>query len=302
MQIETKYYEEMVGDRLDFAIADYLDDISRSKVAKAIKAGKILVNGKEVKTSYLLKEDDLVQVDLAYFEPVPIQAEDIPLDILFEDDDLLIINKQAGLIVHPTSSVRSGTLVNALLNLPISLSTVNGEERLGIVHRLDCDTSGALIIAKNDESHFALQEQFQDRQVKKVYHTILEDNLGQDVIEVKKAIGRNPSDRKLMMVSDEGKSAYSIFSPLKSNDRATYSQVEILTGRTHQIRVHAAYLKHPVIGDRLYGFKKQRFKTKRQLLHAYQIEFTHPKSGERLAFQAPLPKDFTDFLEKNKLN
>ncbi len=302
MIIETNYNEEMIGERLDYALADYFEDISRSKMAKAIQAASILVNGLPAKASYALKAGDKIEVDLGYFEPIPLEAEDIPLEVLYEDEDILVVNKPAGLIVHPTPSLRQGTLVNALLALSVPLSSVNGEDRPGIVHRLDADTSGAIIIAKNDESHLNLQNQFQNRLVKKLYYAVLEDHIGSDLVQVEQPIGRDPHNRKLMTVRDDGKYSQSIFRKVKATDKASFCEVEILTGRTHQIRVHAAYLKHPVVGDRLYGYKKQKFKTERQLLHAHELRFNHPKTGKEINILATLPEDFQAFLDKHQLN
>ena len=298
MLIDPISFEGLVGERIDFALADYFEDLSRSKISRAIKEGEVLVNGTSVKPSYAVKEGDRLEINLDFFRRPPILPEDLPLDILYEDEDLLVINKSRGLIVHPTDSVRSGTLVNALLAYGCPLSDINGPDRPGIVHRLDADTTGAIIIAKNNRAHRVLQEDFRNRKVDKYYLAVVEGRFDQKDYLIDAPIGRNPDQRKMMQVRPDGKEARSYLTALSAGEKHSLLSIRIETGRTHQIRVHCQSLRHPVVGDSLYGFKKQTVQTMGQLLHAYRIVFKHPSRKLTLDLTAPLPKDFIEQIRK----
>lgn len=302
MRIDCSMYEEMLGERIDYALSDYLEDLSRSKITKAIKENAIQVNQKPVKPSYLLKEEDIIEIDISFFKQKEILPENIPLSIIYEDEDILVLNKETGLLVHPTNTVRSGTLVNALLYHTKSLSRIGGDERPGIVHRLDQETSGILIIAKNDPSHLRLQEQFKNRTVEKRYLAILHGKLEVKDFLVEELIGRNMNNRKLMSVDPKGKYAKTIYNTVDCNQDYSLADIEIITGRTHQIRVHSAYIHHPVLGDSLYGRKNEKVKTDHHMLHARSIHFLHPSTGKDLYFEADLTKNFEECLVKTKLS
>ncbi|MDY3052297.1 MAG: RluA family pseudouridine synthase [Ndongobacter sp.] len=293
--------DDFEGGRIDRVLSELLEDVSRSQVQKAIAGQRVLVNGHPVKAKTQVKGGDHIFIDDRAFDLQPILPERVPLDVLYEDEYLLVINKPAGMIVHPTASVRSGTLVNALLAREHALSAVNGSERPGIVHRLDSDTTGALIVAKNDETHVALQRQFQTHEVEKHYYALCEGTLDVDHFPVDQPIGRSDSDRKKMAVRADGRPAKSVLTTLSYNEKASLLDVRIQTGRTHQIRVHMAFVKHPVIGDRLYGFHKQWFRVAHQLLHAHSLRFVHPKTHCVIECIAPIDAVFQDALNRLQL-
>ncbi len=290
--------EEDAGERLDAFLASELDGLSRSKISRAIKSGQILLNDEICKPSKRLDLNDLISVDRDAFSIKAIEPEPIDLDIIYEDDDLIVVNKPANMLVHPTEQIRSNTLVNAMLNYSPNWSTVNGEERPGIVHRLDAQTSGLLVLCKNDKTHLALARAFRDREVKKEYLALVEGSWACDHLEVNLPIGRMDSDPKKRTVRDDGKNALSYFTSLDNNDKASLVRAEIVTGRTHQIRVHAKYMGHPVIGDSLYGYKKQRIATDHQLLHSYKIGFIHPWKKAFMEFKLGPDSEFLRACEK----
>lgn len=290
--------------RLDAFLAEN-SGLTRSHVQKLIANGSVTVDGKVVtKSSQPVKADSCVSAILPPDIPLDIPPQDIPIDIVYQDGDLAVINKAQGMTVHPANNVYEGTLVNALLYHIKDLSGINGVLRPGIVHRLDKDTSGLLVIAKNDFAHVELQRQIQDKTCRRIYLALLEGVLKQDSGFVDLPIGRSHSDRKKMDVVADGRNALTYYTVLERFDNYTLVQFELKTGRTHQIRVHAKHLGHPVVGDKTYGFAKCRFNLRGQLLHAQQLVFTHPTTGEQMSFSAPLPDYFDKIVTslRNKNN
>ena len=298
MDIVEFYVDEDDNERLDAYLAKELDEISRSYIQKLIKEDLVYVNDKHVKSSYLVKEGDYIKVNLPEPKILEIIPEDIPIDIVYEDEDVAIINKPQDMVVHPAPGNYTGTLVNALLFHIDNLSSINGIIRPGIVHRLDKDTSGLLIIAKNDKAHRILSESLKERNVKRVYislvHGILSDNEG----TVNAPIGRHGTDRKKMTVTQKNsKEAITHYKVLERYDNYSLVEVNLETGRTHQIRVHMAYINHPVVGDPVYSKgKKNEFGLDKQMLHAYKLGFSHPSTGEHMEFQIDLPEYFKNIL------
>lgn len=283
------------GIRLDKALAD-LTELSRSQANEAIKNGNILVNGKAVKAKYSVKEGDLVTYDLPEPEVLEYEAEDIPLDIVYEDDDVAVVNKPQGMVVHPSVGHTSGTLVNALMYHIHDLSSINGVVRPGIVHRIDKDTSGLLMIAKNDRAHQALAEELKDKKSLRKYLAIVHGNISNDRGVIEAPIGRSEKDRKKQAITAKGKPAVTHFKVLERFGNYTLVELTLETGRTHQIRVHMAYIGHPVAGDPLYGPRKT-LKGNGQFLHAQTLGFTHPTTGESLRFSVEPPAIFQETLE-----
>ena len=285
------------SQRLDSFVAEN-STLTRSHAQKLVQGGSVTVDGAVVtKCSLVVKEDSVVCVTLPDEQLLDIPAQDIPLDILYEDSHMAVINKQQGLTVHPANGVNTDTLVNALLFHIKDLSGINGVLRPGIVHRLDKDTSGLLVVAKNDQAHVELQRQIQTKECKRIYWALVEGVVKQDQGIVNQPIGRCPTDRKRMDIVAGGRQAETHFTVLKRFDRYTLMQFELKTGRTHQIRVHSRFLGHPVVGDKTYGFKNCKFNLSGQLLHAQTISFTHPVSGEQMTFSAPLPSYFDKILQ-----
>ena len=291
--------EKLNNQRIDKGVAEFFGDLTRSYVKKLTDEGNILVNGKKAKASSKLLCGDRVEIHLPDPEPVGAEAQDIPLDIVYEDDSLLVINKPRGMVVHPAVGNYDGTLVNALLShCGSSLSTINGVIRPGIVHRLDKDTTGLLVAAKGDAAHLALSEQLKTRTLKRRYFALVHSNIKEAGGTVDKNLKRSPSDRKKIAVcpTGEGRSAVTHYSVLERFGRYTYINCDLDTGRTHQIRVHMRWLGHPIVGDKTYGVKNEEFNLEGQLLHAGKIGFIHPKSREYMEFTAPLPEDFEKVL------
>ncbi len=289
------YVAEVGGDRLDVFAAEK-SGLTRSYIKQLISAGNVMLNGETVKSGATVKAGDKVQVTVP--DPITeIVPQDIPLDILYEDDDIAVINKQQGLTVHPGGGAEDNTLVNALMFRLKSLSSINGVVRPGIVHRLDKDTSGVMVIAKNDEAHLSLAAQFENRTAEKIYTALLEGVIKENGGEIKTFIDRNPKDRKLMCVAPTGREAISYYEIVERFAENCLALFRIKTGRTHQIRVHAKYIGHPVVGDKQYGYKKQKFNLEGQLLHAGSLTITHPRTGERMTFSAPLPDYFQRVLD-----
>lgn len=291
--------EKLNNQRIDKGVAEFFGDLTRSYVKKLTDEGNILINGKKAKASSKLLCGDRVEINLPDPEPVGAEAQDIPLDIVYEDDSLLVINKPRGMVVHPAAGNYDGTLVNALLaHCGSSLSTINGVIRPGIVHRLDKDTTGLLVAAKGDAAHLALSEQLKTRTLKRHYFALVHSNIKEDGGTVDKNLKRSPSDRKKIAVctAGEGRSAVTHYSVLERFGRYTYINCDLDTGRTHQIRVHMRWLGHPIVGDKTYGVKNEEFNLVGQLLHAGKIGFIHPKSREYMEFTVPLPEDFEKVL------
>lgn len=299
---EFKADSENKGLRLDKFLCERITDITRSALQNHFSEGNIKVNGVVVNKSYKIRENDIISVDIP--EPVPLEAvaENIPLDIVYEDNDVIVVNKPKGMVVHPASGNYTGTLVNALLyHCKGSLSGINGVLRPGIVHRIDKNTSGLLIVAKNDVAHRSLAQQIKEHSFTRQYETIVYGNIKEDNGTINQPIGRNPNDRKKMaVISTNSKNAVTHYTVLERFGEFTHLAVTLETGRTHQIRVHTAYINHPVAGDDVYGVKKVITKLNGQCLHARKIGFIHPITGEYLEFTSDLPQYFTDFLNELK--
>ena len=290
------------GIRIDKYLLDKLD-ISRNKIQKLINDNNILVNGKSVKASYIVRVDDLIECDFEYKEKIDILPEDIPLDIVYEDDDLLVVNKPSGMVVHPAVGNYSHTLVNALLYHCNNLSQVNGVIRPGIVHRIDADTSGLLLVAKNDMAHVDLAKQISEKSVKREYIALVDGVIKEDTATIDAPIGRDVKNRKKMCVTaDNSKDAITNIRVIERYKNSTLITCSLLTGRTHQIRVHMNYIGHSVINDPVYGSKKLIDPLFGQMLHARKIGFVHPRTHEYMEFSCEPPEKFLDILEmyKNK--
>ena len=294
----TEFTADRDGERLDVFLARMDETLSRSRVQRLIADGHVMVDGKTPKASQRLSEGATVAVEIPEPEATDILPEKIPLDILYEDEDVIVVNKARGMVVHPAAGVSRGTLVNALLAHCKDLSGINGALRPGIVHRLDKDTSGVMIAAKNDAAHRSLAEQIQQKTAKRVYWAILTGNIAEEEGVIHGAIGRNPKDRqKMAVVRENGKDATTKFRVLERFGTYTLVECRLMTGRTHQIRVHMAYIGHPVVGDPKYGAKKCPFSIEGQALHSKTLMFTHPRTGERMEFEAPLPEDMQMILD-----
>ena len=288
--------------RLDAYISQNTD-ISRSMVQKLLDEEKITVNDKIQKASYKVQAFDKIQINIETPKEVKIEPQDIPLDIVYEDNDILVVNKQKGLVVHPANGNPDGTLVNAIMaHCKDSLSGIGGELRPGIVHRLDKDTSGLLIIAKNDKAHIQVSQQIKDREVKKTYIALVRGTIVEDEATINMPIGRSTKDRKKMAVTKNGKEAVTHFKVLNryTTNKGSYTLLEIKidTGRTHQIRVHMAEIGHPIIGDGVYSNGKNEFGVEGQCLHARRLEFVHPITGKEMKLEAPLPEYFQKIIEQ----
>ncbi len=284
--------------RIDKYISENADDISRSYAATLCEEGKVTVCGKTVTKKYQPKDGDIIEIDLPEPESLDLVPENIPLDILYEDEDVIVVNKQQGMVVHPANGNTSGTLVNALLyHCGDNLSAINGVVRPGIVHRIDKDTAGLLVVAKNNDAHNALAEQLKERKASRRYYALVNGNVKENGT-VNKPIGRHPKDRKKMAIVVGGREAVTHYKVLESFSGYTLLECILETGRTHQIRVHMASLGHSLVGDRAYGISKEKIKTEGQLLFAKTIGFKHPKTGEYMEFTAGLPEYFEEILNK----
>ncbi len=285
------------GKRLDVFLAEN-SDLTRSGIKNLIGQGKVTVNGSPAKAGGKVSAGDLVRVRLEPPRPVELEPQDIPVDIVYQDADIAVINKAQGMVVHPAVGNEQGTLVNALLFSIKDLSGINGEIRPGIVHRLDKDTSGLLVIAKNNAAHLALSEQIKTKQAKRIYRALVDGNVKQDEGTIDLPIGRHPSDRKKMAVVREGRHAVTHYRVLERFGKYSYVECALETGRTHQIRVHMKHLGHPVVGDGTYGRAQNSLGQKGQLLHACRLGLYHPATGEYMEFTAPLPGYFEEALSK----
>lgn len=286
-----------VGVRADVYLSEKLN-YTRSKVKKLIDDGCVFVNGAKIKSSDKLPEGALVTVDEPDPKPLGLTPVNLPIDIVYQDKDIAVINKPQGLTVHDGNGVKGYTLVNLLLANLDSLSGINGVIRPGIVHRIDKDTSGLLVVAKNDAAHVSLAAQIQNKTCKRTYIALLEGVLKQDGGRIETHIERSQKNRTMMTVSDKGRLAITEFKVLKRYDNYTLCEFNLKTGRTHQIRVHSKFIGHPIVGDPVYGYKNQKFSLNGQLLHAVKLELTHPATGERMTFTAPLPDYFLNVLTK----
>lgn len=297
--LRFKLEEQQAGKRLDAFLSENIEGQSRSYIQKLIEQEAVLVNEKPAKSNYKLRIGDSIEVHIP--DPVPLEviAEDIDLNIVYEDEDVIVLNKPQGMVVHPAHGNYTGTIVNALLSHCNNLSGINGVMRPGIVHRIDKDTSGIIVIAKNNEAHVSLSEQLKEHTITRCYNALVEGRVKNDEGTIETMIGRNPKDRKEMaVVSRNGKIAVTHYTVLERFENYTLIEARLETGRTHQIRVHMAHIGHPIVGDPVYGYKKQKFHTEGQLLHARILGFIHPRTGDYREFEAPLPEYFTSILNK----
>ncbi len=284
--------------RIDAWLSSTLEDYSRSYIQKLCQDGNVTVNGEKVKQNYKLKNGDKVIINVPEAEMLNVLAEDIPLDIVYEDEHIIVINKPKGMVVHPAVGNYTGTLVNALMkHCGDSLSDINGIIRPGIVHRIDKDTSGLLVVAKSNKAHEILSEKLKTHEIKREYIALAEGIIYENNGKIDAPIGRHPVDRKKMSVNlKNGRDAITHFTVLERFPTATYLELKLETGRTHQIRVHLSYIYHPIIGDVVYGRKKQKYKTHGQVLHAIRLKFEHPITGEEMLFETAVPEYFQKLL------
>ena len=308
----VKADESAEGARLDAFLSSYLAKYSRTRIQKAIEDGDILVNDRPSKPSYKVRNGDLIEVDVPDSVPAGLIPEDIPVEVVYEDHDLIVVNKPAGMVVHPGAGISSGTLANALVYHFRKLSAFGDSLRPGIVHRIDKETSGLLVVAKNDAAHQSLSDQFRDRRVFKLYQALVYGRTSESG-EIKANIGRSHRNRLKMEVQKEGRgrSAHSIYKVLARYSKFSLLEVQIKTGRTHQIRVHLTSVGHPVVGDSLYGkgretsvkdveVRRRIERLGRQFLHASRLSFEHPSTKRTLDFEAPLPLELKEFLDRLK--
>lgn len=295
--MENKIIIADKSERLDVFLSEKLDK-TRSAVKKLVDDGEITVGGNKVKAGRVLKIGEEISVNIPDPVKLDLEAENIPLDIIYQDKDIAIINKPQGMTVHAGNGTHGSTLVNALLYHLDSLSGINGVIRPGIVHRIDKDTSGLLVVAKNDAAHLSLSEQIKNKTCHRIYLALLEGTVKQNDGIIDTFIGRSDKNRTMMAVKDSGRRAVTHFKVLKRYKEFTFAEFRLETGRTHQIRVHCKYIGHPIVGDPVYGYEKQKFKLNGQLLHAWKLELTHPSTGERMSFEAPLPDYFQAVLQK----
>ena len=302
-QYEYKVDADSSRERLDVFLSAQQTEISRSRLKKLIVEGRVTVNGLKRPVGYKVREGDQITIQVPALVSLDTSPEPIPLNIIFEDEYLIALDKPAGMVVHPGPGHSTGTLVNALLHHCTDLSGIGGVERPGIVHRLDKDTSGLVLVAKTEPTHKNLSSQFKNREIHKEYLAIVKGNVKKDRDSIHSAIGRHKTHRKKMDTTTlKGREAYTEYQVIHRSKSWSYLRLLPRTGRTHQIRVHLASIHHPVIGDKLYGGKSTDPKMERQALHAYQLELHHPITGENLSFCAPLPPDIVAFLQTNGYN
>lgn len=291
--------EEYAGKRLDSTLTKFLEDVSRSHIQNLFDLGGIRINGDQcVAKNYKPKTGDVVEVSIPDPVEMVVEAENIPLDIVYEDDDVLVVNKPSGMVVHPAVGNLNGTLVNAIMyHCGDRLSSINGVIRPGIVHRIDKDTSGLLMVAKNDKAHISLSQQLYEHTITRKYIALVQDNIRQDTGTIDLPIGRDVKNRMKKAVDGAGaKNAVTHFRVIERYGEYTLVECRLETGRTHQIRVHMAYIKHPLVGDPIYGSKKQPFQVQGQLLHAGLLGFIHPTTGEYMEFRQELPEEFRNVI------
>ena len=291
-----KITKEDEGQRLDVFVSALCPDKTRSHIKIMIESGLILIDDKKVKAGYALKEGNILSIEEEEKVPDKALPQDIPLEIVYEDDDFVIINKQKGMVVHPAVKNTSNTLVNALLYKIKDLSGINGVMRPGIVHRLDKDTSGLMVVAKNDFAHVQLSRQIQEKTCKRYYLALVEGNLKEEKGEIVTYIERSHKNRLKMANSSKGKLAHTLFEVKESFDKIELVEFELKTGRTHQIRVHCEGINHPILGDKLYSARKEKYYKHNQFLHAYKLVLRHPRTGEEMCFEVGLPKYFEEVL------
>ena len=298
--MNIKINEENVGNRIDSFIPIVQKDISRSMVQKLIEQNDIKVNGKKTKHSYKLKLNDEIEIIIPEAKEIDLKAQDIPLDVIYEDNDIIVINKTKGMVVHPANGNPDGTLANAVMNLcKDSLSGIGGEIRPGIVHRLDKDTSGAIIVAKNDKAHIALSEQLKNHEIKKTYLALVRGIIKENEATINMPIARSKKDRKKMDVDKDGKEAITHFKVLERyKNKYTLLQINLETGRTHQIRVHLSHIGYPIIGDEVYSNGKNEWNVSGQCLHAWKLEFKHPITGKKISLEAEIPEYLKNIIKE----
>ena len=297
-----KIFTDEKGVRLDIFLTNKLG-LTRSFIKNLIEEGKVLVNNKKVKAGYKLDGQDEIEIEEVETQPIDILPENLPLDIVYEDKDLAVINKQQGVVVHPAGKLRSGTLVNALLYHIKDLSGINGKIRPGIVHRIDKDTSGLIVVAKNDFAHLELQRQIQEKICKRNYLAVTYGKFREESgkIENYLARGEDRHEKIFVVPKTKGRYALTFYHVLAYNHGLSLVEFELKTGRTHQIRVHSSFLSHPIVGDKLYGKKDEKYKFNGQLLHAYKISFVHPRTKKQMEFVCKLPKYFSEFVTQMEL-
>lgn len=306
MMNEIRFFEFVYKDdspqRIDVYLSGVLENTTRSHIQRLIEENNIEVDKKPIKANYKLKSGDVVSVKIPEAKDISVDAENIPLDIVYEDNDMLVVNKPQGMVVHPGAGNYEGTLVNALLfHCKDSLSGINGEKRPGILHRIDKDTSGLLLVAKNDYAHVGLAEQIKEHSLTREYKALVHGNVKSDSGTIDAPIGRSDKDRKKMTITyKNSKEAVTHYQVLERYDGYTLLKLRLETGRTHQIRVHMSKNGHPVVGDKTYGIKKEQFNLKGQLLHAYKVGFIHPVTKKYLEFESKLPEYFEDIIKKVK--
>ncbi|KGO13306.1 RluA family pseudouridine synthase [Clostridium botulinum] len=302
-KISLQVEKEFDNIRLDLYLSKIFEDKSRSYLQGIIDEGNVLVNNKKKKRNYKLKVGDNIEVNIPEPKLLQIEPEDIKLDIIYEDKDVIVVNKPQEMVVHPAPGVYSGTLVNALLNHCKDLSGINGVARPGIVHRIDKDTSGILVVAKNDISHNNLVAQFKEHSISRVYMALVEGIIKDEQGTIEAPIGRHPVDRIKMAVVKDGRHAVTHYKVIEKFKNHTLVECRLETGRTHQIRVHMSHIMHPLVGDPVYGYKKQRFNLKGQMLHAKLLGFIHPTTGQYVEFESELPEYFKKIIKilKNEL-
>jgi len=294
-----QYIVEENGKRLDAYVAILDENITRTAAQRIIEQGLILVNGQKQKVSYKVSSGDIITIEEIKAQEIELKAQDIPIEIIYEDDDIIVVNKPKGMVVHPANGNPDGTLVNAIMAIcKDSLSGIGGEIRPGIVHRLDKDTSGLLIVAKNDKAHVNMSEKIKNHEVKKTYIALVRGNVKENEATIDMPIGRSNSDRKKMAVTKNGRNAVTHIKVLKRYEKYTLLEVNIETGRTHQIRVHLSHIGYPVMGDYIYSNGKNEFGVIGQCLHAKQLEFKHPITEKCMRLEAPLPEYFENILNQ----
>lgn len=300
-QEKLQITENEAGQRADVGLASLLE-ITRSNMQRLLEEGRAVKGSKVLKANYKLKQGDEIIVTLPEPQPLDVQPENIPLDIIYEDEDVVVVNKARGMVVHPAAGNYNGTLVNALLYHCRNLSGINGVIRPGIVHRLDKDTSGIMICAKNDAAHVSLSEQIQSKTAKRTYLAVVRGNIKTDSGVVETLIARDKNDRKKMaVVKDEGRNAVTEYEVMERFGKYTIVKCKLHTGRTHQIRVHMEYLGYPLVGDPKYSPKKTPFAINGQALHSLTLDFIHPRTGEQMHFEAPLPEDMHKIVTRLRL-
>ena len=296
--IQLTVNEELEGVRLDKYIAENQDKFSREQVQKLIEDTYVEVNGRYQKSSYKVKNGDIIKIDEPEVKEATVEAQELPLDIVYEDNDILVVNKAKGMVVHPGNGNPDNTLVNAVLaHCKDSLSGIGGVVRPGIVHRIDKDTSGLLIVAKNDKAHINMSEQIKNHEVKKTYIALVRGNIKENEAKIDMPISRSKTDRVKMAVDKKGKSAITYFKVLERFGDYTLIEVQIETGRTHQIRVHMAQIGFPIVGDFVYSNGKNPFNVVGQMLHSQKLDFKHPITGKDMHLEAPLPEYFEEIIQ-----